>query len=48
MNSTALWWHFWTICFALSAVSFAFIALVVAWRGVGDLRKLIAFLREKL
>lgn len=47
MNSTVVWWNFWTLCFVLAGGSFALIAMIVAWRGLGDLRKLVAFLREK-
>jgi hypothetical protein len=47
MDSTALWWQFWTFCFVVAGGSFAAIAAVVAWRGFGDLRNLIEILRRK-
>ena len=46
--SATWWWYFWCLSFAVSAVSFAFIAVVVLLRGVGDLREMIRILeREK-
>lgn len=47
MDSADLWWKFWTVCFVVAGGSFAFIAGVVAWRGLSDLRGLIEFLRRK-
>jgi len=41
MNSTGLWWAFWTVTFAAAGLGFAVIALVVAVRGVADLKSLI-------
>jgi len=46
--SATWWWYFWCVWFAISALSFAGIALVVLLRGVGDLREMIRILeREK-
>lgn len=42
------YWHwFWTACFLVAGLSFALIALVVAVRGVGDLRDMFAAIRAR-
>jgi hypothetical protein len=46
MDSTNLWWRFWEICFVVAGGSFALIAVVVAVRGVADLRGMIEILRR--
>lgn len=40
------WYLFWAVTFAISAVSFAAIAAVVAIRGVSDLRRMLAALKD--
>ncbi|HVW84728.1 MAG TPA: hypothetical protein VHB50_08600 [Bryobacteraceae bacterium] len=40
------WAWFWTINFIVAGSAFAAIALVVAIRGVGDLRAMLAALRK--
>ncbi|HEU0139631.1 MAG TPA: hypothetical protein VFQ79_07970 [Bryobacteraceae bacterium] len=40
------WYLFWVVTFAISAVAFAAIAAVVAVRGVGDLRQMLAALKD--
>ena len=47
MDSTTLWWHFWTICFIVAGLSFAAIAAVVAVRGLAALKSLIHTLAQK-
>jgi hypothetical protein len=47
MNSTNLWWYFWTISFATAGLSFVFIASVVLVRGIADLRTLFRVLTER-
>lgn len=47
MNSTDVWWGFWTVTFAAAGLGFALIALVVAVRGVADLKSLIRALSGK-
>lgn len=41
MMSTELWWWFWTLCFAIAGGGFFLIALVVLFRGFGDLRRMV-------
>ena len=41
MTSTDLWWLFWTLCFAIAGGGFFLIALVVLFRGFGDLRQMV-------
>jgi len=41
----AFWSWFWTINFIVAGSAFAGIALIVAIRGVGDLRAMLAALR---
>jgi hypothetical protein len=43
----AFWTWFWTINFIAAGSAFAAIALVVAIRGVADLRDLLAALRAE-
>lgn len=45
MDLTSFWWFFWTVSFVVAGGSFAVIAIVVAWRGLADLRKLIEILQ---
>ena len=47
MNSTRFWWSFWTVTFTAAGLGFALIALVVAVRGVADLKSLIRALSGK-
>ena len=47
MHSTGLWWAFWTVTFVAASLGFALIALVVAVRGVADLKSLIRALSGK-
>jgi hypothetical protein len=47
MDLTSFWWLFWTISFVAAGGSFAVIAMVVAWRGVADLRTLIEILQGR-
>jgi hypothetical protein len=47
VNSTGLWWVFWTVAFAAAGLGFALIALVVAVRGVADMKSLIRALSGK-
>ncbi len=47
MDSTQLWWRFWTVSFIVAGLGFAAIAGVVAVRGLADLRSLIRTLSEK-
>jgi hypothetical protein len=36
------WWlRFWEFCLIVSAVSFAFITVKIAWNGLGEIRDLI-------
>jgi hypothetical protein len=44
---TAFWQWFWTIWFAIAGLSFAGIALVVALKGVGDLRVMVRLLERQ-
>ena len=39
--TTKLWWWFWTLSFIFGAGSFALIAVVVLFRGLGDLRQMV-------
>lgn len=41
------WWYFWNVCFAAASLCFALIAAVVLFRGVGDLRRMIAYLTNR-
>ena len=41
------WWYFWSACFVVAGLSFAFIATVVLVRGVGDLREMIRILERQ-
>ena len=41
------WRWFWIVNFAVSGAAFVLIAAVVAVRGVGDLRRMFALLRER-
>ena len=41
------WYYFWTVQFAIAGAAFVLIALVVAVRGVGDLRRMFAALDEE-
>jgi hypothetical protein len=43
----AFWSWFWTINFIVAGSAFAGIALVVAFRGVADLRAMLAALRAE-
>jgi hypothetical protein len=40
------WYYFWTVNFIVAGGAFALIALVVAIRGVGDLRRMFAALKS--
>ena len=40
----SFWIWFWTINFAVAGTAFAVIAVIVAIRGVGDLRAMLAAL----
>jgi hypothetical protein len=41
------WYWFWTVNFVVAGAAFVLIALVVAVRGVGDLRSMFAALRPR-
>jgi hypothetical protein len=42
------WIHFWAIWLIVSGATFACITIIVAWKGVGDLRMMFRDLtREK-
>jgi len=43
----SFWADFWTLNFIVAGGAFALIALVVAIRGVADLRAMLAALREE-
>ena len=43
-NDMDFWYIFWTVNFIVAGSAFALIALVVAIRGVGDLRAMFATL----
>jgi len=45
MDLTSFWWLFWTVSFVVAGGSFTVIAIVVAWRGLADFRKLIEILK---
>jgi hypothetical protein len=47
MNATDFWWDFWTVSFVAAGLGFAIIAVVVAVRGVADLKSLIRALSGK-
>ena len=47
MDTTELWWRFWTGSFIVAGLSFAAIAAVVAVRGLWDLRSLIRTLAAR-
>ncbi len=36
-----LWLKFWEFCLIVSAISFAFITIKIAWKGLGEIRDLI-------
>lgn len=42
-----LWFYFWTANSIVAGLAFALIALVVALRGMGDLRAMFAALRRE-
>lgn len=42
-----LWFYFWTANFIVAGLAFALIALIVALRGMGDLRAMFAALRRE-
>ena len=44
---TQFWWWFWMVWFAVAGLSFAGIAVVVMFKGVGDLRAMIRLLEER-
>jgi hypothetical protein len=37
-GSVMIWIHFWAIWLIVSGATFAGITIIVAWKGVGDLR----------
>jgi hypothetical protein len=41
------WQLFWAVSLLISGVSFAGITVVVAVRGIGDLREMFAHLRKR-
>ncbi|MCX6619975.1 MAG: hypothetical protein NTY38_02625 [Acidobacteria bacterium] len=47
MSSTEMWWWFWVVSFLVSGASFAFIAVVVMFKGVGDLKTMLRLLDEE-
>ena len=47
-GSVMIWIHFWAIWLIVSGATFAGITIIVAWKGVGDLRMMFRDLtREK-
>jgi hypothetical protein len=46
MSAAELWWYFWIVSFLVSGLSFAFIAVVVMFKGVGDLKTMLRLLDE--
>ena len=44
MNAIEAWWLFWSACFVLAGLSFAFIAAVVLVRGATDLKEMLRIL----
>ena len=43
----SLWWWFWVVWFLVAGLSFAVIAAVVMFKGVGDLRTMIEILEAR-
>ncbi len=47
MSAAEMWWYFWIVTFLTSGISFAFIAVVVMFKGVGDLKEMLRLLDEE-
>lgn len=47
MSAAELWWYFWIFAFLVSGTSFAFIAVVVLFKGVGDLKEMLRLLEAE-
>ncbi|MCC7498867.1 MAG: hypothetical protein IT160_14895 [Bryobacterales bacterium] len=47
MSSAELWWYFWIAAFLVSGASFAFIAVVVLFKGAEDLKEMLRLLNEE-
>lgn len=47
MSSAELWWYFWIFAFLTSGISFAFIAVVVLFKGAVDLKEMLRLLDEE-
>ena len=47
MNPNELWWWFWVVTFLVSGLSFAFIAVIVLFKGAVDLKEMLRLLDEE-
>jgi hypothetical protein len=47
LNSAELWWRFWTFAFVAAGTGFAVIAVIVLFKGVGDLKEMLRLLTAR-